>query len=65
MRMWEDFAPKFSNKTGCWSTKTHRFPLGNFSSRTTWLSSPTDPTHLTKPIASFFCFCNWSTAILT
>jgi hypothetical protein len=51
MKMWEDFALDFGvRRAGCCITTTHRLTLplsvGNFWTKTTWLSSLTLPTFL-------------------
>jgi hypothetical protein len=61
MKMCEGFAPNFGDKrTGCCIATMHRLALPfspwNFLTKTTLLSSPTDPTHLTWPPATFLCF---------
>jgi hypothetical protein len=55
LKMCEDFAPNFGDKTGICIAKTHHltfpsFPR-NFWQKATWLSSPTHPT--------FLCPFNW------
>jgi hypothetical protein len=64
MKMCEGLAPNFCDKrTGYCIMTTHRLTLPfspqNFWPKTTWLSSPTHPTHLTWSPATFLCFPNW------
>jgi hypothetical protein len=58
VKMCKEFALNFGDKRiGCCIMATHRLTLpfspGNYWPKTPWLSSPTHPTHLTWPPATF------------
>jgi hypothetical protein len=64
VKMCEEFTPKFRDKrTGCCITTTHLLTLlfssGNLWPKTTRLTSPTHPTRLACPAATFLCFPDW------
>jgi hypothetical protein len=61
VKMCEDFAPNLGDRiTCCCITTVLRLTLpsspGNCLPKTIWLSSPTHPSHLTWPPATFLCF---------